>query len=234
MSVTTIAPPRPPAPAAGDRRTVFRGVPWETYQSLSQAQGEGDHVRLAYDGKDLEIMTTSYLHEYLKERVGNLVQAVASWSRIAHVSSGEATLDAEEARRGLQADLSYCFEPEKVRLAREALARGSMDPADYPRPDLTVEIDLSPSQLDRPGIYAALRVAEVWRIGRGRTSEEVRVTIEHLQPDGSYAPAEASRFLPLTAAEIQGWLTAEDVGQEDVWYRRLNEWAMGLDGRAPG
>jgi Uma2 family endonuclease len=229
MSASAIAPPRPSVPATGDRRTVFRGVSWEVYRSLSRAQGEGDHVRLAYDGRDLEIITTGHVHEHLKERTGLIVQAVASWSRIAHETCGETTWDAVEAERGLQANLSYYFAPEKVRAAREALARNSRDPVDYPLPDLAVEIDISPSQVDRPAIYVALRVAEVWRIGRGRT-----FTIEHLQPDGSYTPAQASRFLPLRADEIAAWLTAEDVGQEEVWYCRLNEWAMGLGRRALG
>ena len=221
------ASPPPLVPAYSDHRIVFRGVSWETYESLSRAQGEGDHFRLAYDGKDLEIMTTGYIHEVLKELVGISIGAVISWRGIVHVGSGEATLNAVNARRGLQADLSYCFEPEKVRMAREALARGSMEPADYRKPDLAVEIDISPSQIDRPGIYAALNVAEVWRIKRDR-----KVVIEHLQPDGSYAPVEASRFLGITADEVHGWLTAEDVGQQDVWYCRLQRWAMRLGRRA--
>lgn len=207
----------------GDHQIVFRGTNWEAYESLSRAQGEGNHVRLAYDGKDLEIITTGYVHEVLKELVGLIIRAITSWRAIAHIGSGEATLNAVEARRGLQANLSYCFDPEKVRIAREALARGSMDLADYPRPDPAVEIDISSSQVDRPSIYAALRVAEVWRIDRDR-----KVSIEHLQPNGSYAPAAASRFLGISAQEVEGWLTAEDVAREDAWYRRLNQWAMGL------
>ena len=221
------ASPSPLVPAYGDHRIVFRGVSWEAYLSLSQAQGEGDHVRLAYDGEDLEIMTTGNIHENLRELLVLIIQAVTSWRGIAHVACGEATLNAVSARRGLQADLSYCFEPEKVRAAREALARRSMDPADYPKPDLAVEIDISPSQIDRPSIYAVLNVAEVWRVQRDR-----KVIIEHLQPDGTYASAASSRFLGISADEIHGWLTAEDVGQEEVWYRRLNQWAMELGRQA--
>jgi hypothetical protein len=172
-------------------------------------------------------MTTGNVHENLRELLVLIVQAVTSWRGIAHVACGEATLNAVSARRGLQADLSYCFEPEKVRIARVALARRSMDPADYPKPDMAVEIDISPSQVDRPSIYAALDVSEVWRIKRDR-----KVVIEHLQPDGSYAPAEVSRFLGISADEIRGWLSAEDVGQEELWYCRLNQWAMGLGRRA--
>ena len=177
--------------------------------SLSDAATEGEHVRLAYDGKDLEIVTTSNVHENLKVLAGRFVDAVASWSHIDFVGCGETTWKSVNAKRGLQADHSYCFDPEKVRAAREALARGSMDPADYPWPDLAIEIDISPSQVDRPSIYAALRVAEVWRVGRDR-----KPIIEHLQPDGSYAPADASRFMPVSADEIHAWLTAEDAGDE--------------------
>jgi hypothetical protein len=36
-----------------------------------------------------------------------------------------------------------------------------MEPADCPRPDLAVEVDISPSQIDRPGIHGALNVTEV-------------------------------------------------------------------------
>jgi Uma2 family endonuclease len=126
-----------------------------------------------------------------------------------------------------QADLSYCFEPENVRRAREALVRESMDLADYPIPDLAIEIDISPSRIDRSSIYAALQVAEVWRIQRGR-----KVVIEPLQADGTYVPVQASRFLHNSADEVHGWLTAEDAGQEEVWNRRLNQWAMELERRA--
>ena len=232
MSIIATFPPSasdglssvPPSPVFhGDRRSVFREVSWDTYQSLARAQTEGHHLRLAYDGRDLEIMTVGYIHEVIKELVGLFVRAVLSWREIAHVGSGEATLHAVDAERGLQADLTYSFEPGKVLRAREALARNSTDPADYLSPDLAVEVDISSSLIDRPAIYAALRMAEVWRVGRDRN-----VVIEQLQPDGSYAPAAASRFLHVSAEEIHRWLTAEDVAREDAWYRRLNQWAMGL------
>jgi hypothetical protein len=61
----------------GDQRTVFRGVDWHTYHSWSEATGEGQHVRLTYDGKDLEIiMVTGNLHEHLKELINKIVNAV--------------------------------------------------------------------------------------------------------------------------------------------------------------
>jgi Uma2 family endonuclease len=226
--MSTIATiPAPALPGGGDQREVFRGVSWDVYLALSDARREGGNIRVAYDGKDLEIMTTGNVHEHLKELLIRIIHAVASWCGIAHVACGQTTWQSEDAGRGLEADLSYYFDPEKIRIAAEALARESKHPADYPWPDLAVEIDISHPQVDRPSIYAALRVAEVWRLVKGRT-----LIIEQLQQDGSYAPAEASRFLPIRPDEVIGWLHAEDVGQEDAWYRRLNLWAMGLDRRA--
>jgi len=211
----------PLVPIQGDQRTVFRGVDWHTYNSLCEATGEGQHVRLAYDGKDLEIMVTSNVHENWKELLIKIVNAVTLGLDIDYVSCGETTWKTEI--RGLQADLSYYFDPEKVRVSREALARKSMDPADYPHPDLAIEIDMSGPQIDRPSIYADLGVVEVWRYVKGQN-----LVIEHLQADGSYAPVEASRFLRIRAVDILGWLTAEDSSRELAWNRRLNQWAMGL------
>ena len=177
--VSTITPTEPmttlsgraPAPAfalieGGDQRTVFPRVDWHTYHQLSEATGEGQPIRLIYDGKDLEIMVTGNVHERFKELLGMIITAVAMGRDLDYLSCGQTTW--RTATRGLEADLSYYFDPEKVRVAQKALARGSKDPADYPRPDLAIEIDMSPPQVDRPAIYSDLGVAEVWRLVRGQ------------------------------------------------------------------
>jgi len=50
----------------------------------------------------------------------------------------------------------------------------------------------------------------------------------HLREDGSDAPSESSRFLPLRADEIRRRLVDEDSGDELAWERRLAEWARGF------
>jgi len=197
-------------------------VGWHVYDCLSEAIGEGQHVRLAYDGEDLEIMTAGYPHENYKDLLGKFVAAVTLALNIDRDTCGETTWKRPEIERALQADLSYYFDREKRAAAKAAWARRSTEIADYPNPDLAIEIDLSGPKIDRPGIYAKLRVAEVWRFD-GET-----VVIEQLQEDGSYASAESSRFLPLRAEEIRRWLVDEDSGDELAWERRLAEWARGL------
>ena len=97
----------------------------------------------------------------------------------------------------------------------------SMDGADYPNPDLGIEVDISPSKIDRPGIYAALRVAEVWRFD----GERRQIIIERLGDDGAYHPVESSVFLPVSAEEVERWVLTEDYRDGSAWARRLRAWA---------
>ena len=71
---TITTPPRSSHDARADRRRrpvaipleqriAIRDVSWELYDRLSDAVGERQHVYLAYDGKDLEIMTKGRDHE---------------------------------------------------------------------------------------------------------------------------------------------------------------------------
>ena len=92
------------------------------------------------------------------------------------------------------------------------------DVASFPNPDLAIEVDLSPSLIDRPSIYAAMGVAEVWRFD-GET-----LTIERLGLDGRYEEVAASTFLGVRPDEVARWLVAEDTTDEIAWLERLSAW----------
>jgi Uma2 family endonuclease len=207
---------------AGDQKIVIRGVAWNVYDCLSQAIGDDQHVRLAFDGEDLEIMTTGYPHEQFKEILGKFVAAVSKALGIPRKTAGETTWKRPTIERGIQADQCYYFRPDKLAAAKAAWSRSATDIADYPNPDLAVEIDLSDPKIDREDIYAKLQVTEIWRFD-GET-----LRIEQLQDDGTYKPAEKSLFLPVTPAHVLQWLTAEDYGDELAWERRLDAWAKTL------
>ncbi len=227
--MTTItSPPRrartSPSPAApgvvlAEQRIVIRGVSWEIYDLLSDAIGEKQHVYLAYDGRDLEIMTKGRIHENYGDFLRKFVGAVTFELRIRCRCLGETTWKRPAIERGLESDLCYYFSPEKIAADVDLVARKVKDIADYPNPDLAIEVDISPSQVDRPAIYAALKVAELWRFG------EESLVIEHLTEDGTYAPAESSRFLPVRAEEVYRWVAVEDSSDELVWEERLRDWA---------
>ena len=122
--------------------------------------------------------------------------------------------------RGLEADLCYYFQAEKLEQDREARRRRAAAVEHYPDPDLAVEIDMSPSQIDRSGIYQALRAIEVWRF------DGESVVIERLAPDGTYVTVESSLFLPIRAAEILRWVVAENTDDLPAWRERLGAWII--------
>ncbi len=200
-----------------EQRIAIRDVSWEIYDLLSDAIGEKQHVYLAYDGRDLEIMTKGRTHESYRDVLGWFVRFLASELKIRCRSLGETTWKRPAIERGLESDLCYYFLPEKIAADVAALARKSNDIADYPNPDMAIEVDISPSLVDRPAIYAVLKVAEVWRF------EEESMVIEHLTEDGTYAPAESSRFLPVRAEEVYRWVAVEDSSDELVWEERLRD-----------
>ncbi len=146
---------------------------------------------------------------------------------IPSIGCGRRTWKTGEADRGLEADLSFYFDGEKIRVAREALARRSREGKDYPAgPDLAIEIVIRPAQVDRPAIDRVPGAVEVWRFNGQRP------IIEPPQPDGTYAPSREGRFPRLRPEEVMAGLTAEDVTDQNARNARLFRWAPDQRGRA--
>jgi Uma2 family endonuclease len=203
-----------------EERVVIRDVDWAFYEQLVDSIPAGVNLHADYDGKDVELMSLSAFHDVIKKRLGRFVELVAEELEIACTSLGQTTWKRPQIARGMEADECYCFATEKLATIAEAMARMSEDVADYPNPDLAIEVDVSPSKIDRPGIYAALRVSEVWRFD-GKRRE---VVIERLTAGGSYEPADGSEFLPVRAEEVGRWILEEDSRDGSQWARRLRAW----------
>jgi Uma2 family endonuclease len=200
-----------------ERRVVFRDVDWAFYEDLVDSISEGRNIHVDYDGKDLEIMSLGRRHGKRTKLLGQLVDVIAQEFSIPYSSLADTTLKRRETTRGLQSDQCYYFLPEKLAADAEALGRDSDDIADYPNPDLAIEVDISRPQVDRAEIYAALRVTEVWR----RDVDEI--IIERLMSDGTYAAVDSSGFLPINAVEIRRWIVEEDTTDESAWARPLRD-----------
>ena len=215
---TMIVPPRNEAAGrrAGEARLVVPDASWRVYETWVDSLPESTPVRMAYDGRDLEIMTKGPDHEDYRQLLGHLVVEIARSLKLPLKGLGETTWKRAEIQRGIEADQCYYFNSEKLRAA--AKSRGDNDVTAFPNPDLAIEIDLSPSLIDRPGIYAAMGVAEVWRF-----DGEI-LTIERLGPDGRYEEVAASTFLGVRPDEVVRWLVAEDTSDEIAWLERLSAW----------
>jgi len=221
----TMTRPKPPEPeTAGEARILVSGVSWDFYAGFVGGLPEWSRVRAAYDGEDMEIMVKGPLHEDFRGLLGRFVEEVAAESGVRFLGLGETTWKRPDVERGLESDQCFYFDPDKIAEAGAALKRWENDVSAYPNPDLAIEIDLSPSLVDRPAIYAALGVPEVWRFN----GQVLRV--ECLTEAGAYAPADRSRWLNVNASEILAWITAEDAHDRATWARRLRAWARGRAG----
>jgi Uma2 family endonuclease len=224
MSTITTVPRSPVAPSMApsipaEERGVMRGVSWNFYDRLTDAISERSSVRVAFDGKDVEIMVVGPVHEGHEGRLGIFVGEVCEGLDLDFHGLGSTTWKRQEVERGVEADLCYCFDPEKVAFCRAAEARGSNDGSAFPIPDLMVEIDISPPKVDRPEIYRKLRPPEVW------TLTDDAVIIEQLDGSGNYVAADASRFLFVRAEEVTQWLRDGKSAKRPVWKRAIREWA---------
>jgi len=175
-----------------ESRFLLDDIGWRLYDFLLGELGNRPGLRVTFDRGRLEFMTLSYEHAWLRRRVGLLVQALAEELDLDFQGCGSTTLRNENVERGLESDEGFYIE-------HEPLIRGKkvLDLSRDPPPDLAIEIEVSRSSLDRMGIYAALRVPEVWRFD----GEILRVY--GLRADGTYEELAHSLcfpFLPLSEA----------------------------------
>jgi Uma2 family endonuclease len=201
------------APEKPQEHIVLQAISWETYESILREIG-CSHYRLTYDDGDLEIMTLSFGHENAGRWLGRLIFFLALELQMALCTGGATTLKRSLRKKGLEPD--ECFW-----IAHEKRMRGKKewDAASDPPPDLAVEIDVTSSSLDRLGIYAALRVPEIWRYD----GELLKVLV--LGPGGKYkekAKSPTFPWLPLT--EFAGFV--RKLGSEDEvrLVQQFTEW----------
>jgi Uma2 family endonuclease len=215
-------------PTVDEPRIRIPGVGFHVYETLVRALPERTAIRVAYDGRDMEIMVKGPIHNDYARIIDRFVTVVAALMSIPHRGLGETTWIRPEIERGLEADQCYVFERAKLARLRDLLARKDNDVAGYPNPDLAIEVDLSPPQTDRPSIYAALQVPELWVF-----DGEILV-IQHLSADGKYLDIGASQFLPVSADQVMRWVRNEDTEDMAAWEERLRAWATTeLAGRRP-
>ncbi len=179
-----VARSEPSVASAESNRLILRCVSWEEYGKFLEAVCER-RVRVTYDRGTIEIMTLSRLHEWWKNRLGLILVYLCLELKIPMSGYGSTTHRREDLQRGLEPDECYYIQhADQVRGPRE------IDLTRDPPPDLCLEIEISRSSLDRLGIYAALRIPEVWRFD----GERFRVHL--LSAEGTYEQGEQSRAFP--------------------------------------
>ncbi len=135
--------PLQPRHADEEQRILLSNVTWEAYVALRDSI-KSAAVRMTYLEGELEIMTTSRLHEVTTKQIARLLELFCLERDIPLFGYRSMTFRKKKKERGLQADESY--------------ARGK----DKPIPDLALEVVVTRGLLDKLEVYRGLGIREVW------------------------------------------------------------------------
>jgi Uma2 family endonuclease len=201
--------------APSSRRLVLHGIDWSTYSRLLRVFAERPSVRLTYDRGDLEIMCPLHEHESEADLLGRFVVVLTEELGLPVKAGRSTTFRRRRRQRGIEPDNSWW-------IANEPRVRGlrRIDLRRDPPPDLAIEVDVTSSSIDRMGIYAAIRVPEVWRW------DEPVLTFHVLGPNQGYAEAAHSQSFPfLTPADLLPFLALRGPQfDENEIVRRFRVW----------
>jgi Uma2 family endonuclease len=202
-----------------DQTFTLDGVSWETYESLlNDLDNSGQHKRVIYDRGRMAILSPLPKHEKWKSLLGCFVEAIAEGREVPISTYGQTTWKRRDLQRGLEPD--ECFY-----IQHEPQMRGKLeiDLMYDPPPDLCIEVDLRRGDIDKPGVYGALGIGEVWHLRNG----EIEVLV--LEKAGTYRRSDFSAAFPfLRLAELKQFL--DQFGQRDQTslVRLVREWAKTL------
>ena len=173
---------------------VLHGVSWDAYQQILEALPE-HRLRHSYDGWNLTMMSPSQEHDWIKGRIGRLIEATATQLKLPIKSIGSTTLRRSGVKKGLEPDEAFY-------VAHEAQVRGKkrLDPDGDPPPDLAIEVDITNSSEDRQEIYAQLGVPEVWRYS------DQRLIFWRLEADGYREVSQSIAFPFLESSYLSNLL----------------------------
>jgi Uma2 family endonuclease len=200
-------------PISGEERLLLTGISWDFYLRFCD-ELEGRRIRLTYDRGDMEIMITKRPHEFYKKLLAKLVEQLVLELNIPVSSGGSMTFQRADLQRGIEPDECWW-------IAHESQLRGvrEFDAQRDPPPDLAVEIEITSSLVKRVGIYAALRVPEIWRFN-GTTLQ-----FSALQEDGSYQSSEYSLAFPFLKPEhLTPFLQIDAKKDETTRLREFVSW----------
>jgi Uma2 family endonuclease len=220
MSVTVATPPAGET-ENGEQRFVAARVSWDAYVKISDALDDQPGLRLIYCDGRLVFVGKSRRHDWIAERLAELIKALARGLGIPWEDAGHATFRRENMDSGLEGDKTFYFGRNAV------LMRGpiDIDLAVQPPPDLAVEVEVSHSADAALLAWGRLGVSEVWRF-QPKTAD-LRFCVR--AQDGSYMSAERSlAFAVLSTADVLEQLALANELGADRWNEQLESWVRDI------
>ncbi|MEZ5962494.1 MAG: Uma2 family endonuclease [Planctomycetota bacterium] len=155
-----------------DQRVFLHGATWADYERLLAVRGESAVPRITYLEGEIELMSPSTNHEWIKTILARLLEAWSEEMDVDLNGYGSWTVKRTDRERGLEPDECYILGTDEK-----------------PRPDLAIEVVITSGGLSKLEVYRGLGVPEVWFWRRDRL--EV-----HVLRGDSYVAAPASELLP--------------------------------------
>jgi len=173
-----------------DQSVMLHNISWSSYEQITDALQDETPAHFTYDDGRLEIMVLSLKHESLKKLLAMLFERLADNLKVEIFAAGSTTFRRKDLARGFEPDESYYAEHAEMMRSRD-----TVDLNFDPPPDVTIEVDVHHSSIDRLSIFASMGIKEVWRYDGGVV--EILILL-----DGSYALSTQSRVLPGVEAAV--------------------------------
>ena len=163
---------------------VLHNISWVAYKQITDSLQDETPAHFTFDRGKLEIMLLSLKHENLKKILAMLFERLSEALEIDIYAGGSTTFQREDLERGFEPDECYYVQNADLMCGKDAV-----DLASDPPPDLTIEVDVKHSSLNRMSIFLAIGIPEVWRY------DGERLTI-YLLENNRYRESETSFVLP--------------------------------------
>jgi Uma2 family endonuclease len=158
-----------------DQHVVLRSMSWPDFEALLAIRGERSGVRMYYLDGEIEIASSTKIHEGRKKTLARLLELWAMEFEIALNGFGSWTLKNELREAGAEPDECYIV--------------GDSTEADVP--DLAIEVEWSRATgLSKPEIYRRLGVRELWTL-----KSDGRLVVRTLEK-GEWVERARSKLLP--------------------------------------
>jgi Uma2 family endonuclease len=203
----------PATTAPAETRLLLHNVSWETYERLLAESIDNSGTRFTYDEGNLEIMVVSIGHENPNRTLSDLVVITAIETGRDFSRGGSTTFKRKDLSKGFEPDSSFYFHHASVMRDKD-----EVDLTIDPPPELTIEVDITNSSLNRFPIYASIGVEEVWRY------DGERVRFHRLEGNTYREIAESVVLPPMTAAQATLFLERARQEKAPVWDRAVRDW----------
>jgi Uma2 family endonuclease len=201
-----------PKTAKAEERFLLTDISWPFYKAFCDELTDR-RIRLTYDEGLLEIMVIKRPHEFFKTMLADLIRQIVLYYDIPIASGGSMTCQREDLKKGFEPDECWW-------IAHEAIVRGreELDFTVDPSPDLAIEVEITSSLVNRVGIYASLRVPEIWRFD----GTKLRFCV---LANDTYLDAQSSLAFPFLRPEhLEPFLKLDTVTDETTRIREFIRW----------